>query len=174
MPRISFAQVNSIPDVLDQTAFELIMGNVPLAGGTEDLTIKCQNVSLPGVSTEAWEAMMHGHVKRFRGRKVYPRQLTAAFYEDSAMGTINKFAQWLEFIAGTESGNSQGFQEEYSVDAELRIYNTIGDVISVHTFEHFYPQDLPDVQMDGSSSQGVSVSVTFSYDRWIASGVPIL
>lgn len=174
MARISFEQVNAIPDILDQTGFELVMGSIPISGGTEDLTIKCQNVSIPGMSTEAWEAMMHGHVKRFRGRKVYPRQLSATFYEDSLFRTHAKLRAWLEFIAGSESGNSQGFQEEYSVTAELRVYNTVGDLIVVDRMEHFYPQDLQDVQLDGSSSQGVSVSCTFSYDRFLSNVTPIL
>jgi len=174
MARISFEQVNAVGDILDQTGFEFVMGSVPLAGGTQNLTIKCQNVSMPGVSNEAWEAMMHGHVKRFRGRKVYPRQLTATFYEDAFFGTITQLNQWQEFIVGSESGNSQDFQEGYSVDAELRIYNTIGTLISNISFEHLFPQDVPDVQMDGSSSQGVSVSVTFSYDRVRYDTVPRL
>lgn len=174
MPRISFEQVNSVPDILDQTGFELVMGAIPLAGGSEDLTIKCQNVSIPGFSTEAFEAMMHGHVKRFRGRKMYPRQLNATFYEDSRFLTHTKLRQWMEFIAGSESGNSQGFQDEYSVIAELRVYNTVGQIISNNRMEGFFPQDVPDVQLDGSASQGVSVAVTFSYDRFVSNSAPLL
>lgn len=174
MSRISFEQVNSIPDVLDQSAFELVLGSIPIAGGSQDLTIKCQNVSIPGFSNEAFEAMMHGHVKRFRGRKMYPRQLSATFYEDSRFLTHTKLRQWHEFIAGSESNNSQGFQDEYSVVAELRVYNTVGDLISTNRIEGFFPQDVPDVQLDGSASQGVSVAVTFSYDRFLSDSVGLL
>lgn len=174
MPRISYSQVNSLPDILDQTAFELVLGSIPLAGNADSLTLKCQNVSIPGMSTEAYEAMLHGYVKRFRGRKMYPRQLTAAFYEDMTFDTLNKFRAWSEAVVGTESGNSQGYQADYSINAYLFVYDTTGREIAVHTMERFYPQDVPDIQMDGSSSGPVSVSITFSYDRFLPNGIPIL
>lgn len=174
MPRISYSQVNSLPDILDQTAFELVLGSMPLAGNGDQLTFKCQNVSIPGMSTEAFEAMLHGYVKRFRGRKVYPRQLTATFYEDSEFGTLNQFRAWSEAIVGSESGNSQGYQADYSINAYLFVYDTTGREIAVHTMEGFFPQDVPDVQMDGSASGAVSVPVTFSYDRFLPNGIPIL
>ncbi len=174
MARISWAQVDSIPDILSAESFEFILGNIPIAGSTTDLTIKCQNVSQPGVSNEAWEAAMHGHVKRFRGRKVYPRQVTASFWEDSEFATLSKLRQWMEYVAGSESGNSQGYQADYSVTGLLITYDTTGAVINRTYFENMFPQDIPDVQQDGSSSQGMAVSVTFSYDRITADSHPVL
>lgn len=174
MARISFAQVDALPDILNAEAFEFVLGNVPLAGSTTDLTIKCQNVSQPGMSTEAWEAAMAGHVKRYRGRKTYPRSVTASFWEDSTFATLNKLRRWMEYIAGSESGNSQGYQADYSVDALLIAYDTTGKAINRTVFENFFPQDIPDVQHDGGSSQGLSISVTFSYDRITSSGHPLL
>lgn len=174
MARISFAQVDSVPDILSAEAFELILGNIPLAGGSTDLTIKCQNVSQPGMSTEAFEAAMAGHVKRFRGRKMYSRQVTAAFWEDSTFATLNKLRQWSEYVAGSESGNSQGYQGDYSITGLLVAYDTTGRAINRTQFIHMFPQDIPDVQHDGSSSTGMSVSVTFSYDRFISDGHPML
>lgn len=175
MSRISFAQVNAIADPLDQSAFELLIGNVPIAGATLDLTVKCQTVSIPGMSTEVFETMLHGHVIKVRGRKVYPRTLTTTMIEDSQFATHNKLRQWSEFIAGTESGNSQGFRSEYAVDAQLIVYNTKGDPISRTIFENFFPQEISDTQLDGSSSAVVSVSTTWSYDRILSpTGHPIL
>ena len=174
MPRISYSQVNSLPDILDQTAFELVFGSIPLGGNAERLTYKCQNVSIPGMSTEAYEAMLHGFVKRFRGRKTYPRQLSASFYEDMEFGTLNMFRAWSEAVAGSESGNSRGYQADYSINAYLFVYDTTGREIAVHTMEGFFPQDVPDVQMDGSSSGAVSVPITFSYDRFLVNGQPLL
>ena len=175
MSRISFAQVNSISDPLDQSSFELLIGNVPIAGETLDLTIKTQTASIPGMSTEVFETMLHGHVIKVRGRKVYPRTLSTTMIEDSVFGTTNKIRQWSEFIAGSESGNSQGFRADYAVDAQLIVYNTKGDPISRTIFENFFPQEISDTQLDGSSSAVVSVSVTWSYDRIVSPmGHPLL
>ena len=174
MARISWAQVDSIPDILSAEAFEFILGNIPLAGSSTDLTIKCQNVSQGGISNEAWEAAMHGHVKRFRGRKMYPRQVTATFWEDSTFATLRKLRQWSEYVAGSNSGNSQAYQAGYSVTGTLVTYDTTGRAINRTYYENLFPQDIPDVQQDGSSSQGMSISVTFSYDRLTASSHPTL
>ena len=174
MARIAFAQVNAISDPLDQTSFELLIGNVPIAGATLDLTVKCQTVSIPGMSTEAFETMLHGHVIKTRGRKMYPRTLSTTMIEDSTFATINKLRQWSEFIAGTETGNSQGFRLEYAVDAQLIVYNTKGDPINRTVFENFFPQEISDVNLDGSSSAVVSVPVTWSYDRITSNGHPIM
>lgn len=174
MSRISFSEVNAMPDALDQVAFELILPTLPGAGNSRHLTIKCQSVSQPGSSTESFEVGVHGHVKRFRGRKMYPRSLSATFYEDSTFATVNTLRRWLEFIAGTESGNSQGYQADYSVDAVLVTYDTIGRAINRTIYEHLFIQDIPDLNMDGNSSASVPVSVTFSYDRIVSNGHPLL
>lgn len=174
MSRISFTQINSLPDILDASAFELVMGNIPLAGGTQDLTLKCQQVSIPGYSNEAFEALLHGHVLKFRGRKMYPRTLSVTFLEDSTFATWNKLKLWDEFIAGTDSGNSQAFKEIYTINPSLVIYNTIGAVASTIKFENFFIQEVSDVQLDGTSSQALNVQAMFSYDRIIPNGIPVL
>lgn len=170
MARIAWSEVDALPDILSTDGYALVLGSIPGAGMATDLTIKCQNVSIPGFSTEAYEVALHGFVKRFRGRKMFPRQLTATFYEDSNFATLNKLRNWSEFVAGAESGTSQGYQADYSVDAVLYIYDTTGREINRTFIEHVYPQDVPDVQLDSTSSQGMIISVTFSYDRIRSSG----
>lgn len=173
MTRVAYSEVSRF-DILDQTGFKLIMGAVPLAGITDALTYKCQNVSIPGFGNEAFEAMMHGHVTRHRGRKTYPRSLSATFYEEANFSTLNQLRAWHEFVVGSESGNSGGYRDEYSVDAYLLVYDTTGKEVARHTMEYFFPQDISDTQLDGSSSNAVSISVTFSYDRFLPNGVPLL
>lgn len=174
MARINFTQLNNLPDILDQVAFELVMGNVPVAGSTFDLTLKCQQCSLAGFGNEAWEALLAGHTLKFRGRKTFPRTLSVTFLEDSTLATWNKLKRWDEYIAGSESGNSGGFKAQYSITASLLIYNTIGALIGTIGYENFFIQEVTDVQLDGTSSQGVPVNATFTYDRLIPSGAPNL
>lgn len=174
MARISFTQLNSLPDILDASAYELILGSVPLGGSSADLTLKCQQAMIPGYSNEAFEALLHGHVLKFRGRKMYPRTLSVTYLEDATFNTWNTLKRWDEFIVGTDSGNSQAFKPAYSISATLIIYNTVGAVSSTIGFENFFIQEISDVQLDGTSSQAMTINAMFSYDRIITNGTPVL
>lgn len=165
MARISFQQINAQPDLLDQTAFLLDLGTLPYAGASEHLAIKCLNVPIPGMGSEVMKVPLHGHTVAFRGRRTNPGTFSPTFYEDSQMRTLNALRRWLEFTVGTNSGNSQAFKSGYSVDANLIIYDTVGNAIAAHIIENCIIQDVPDVTFDGSSSSPVQVAPTFSYDR---------
>lgn len=173
MARISFSQLNNLSDALDQTAFELIIPNIPLGGSTQELTLRCQQAQIPGYSNEAFEGLLHGHVLKYRGRKMYPRQLSVTYMEGSFLESWSILKAWDEFIAGTESGNSGAFKNVYSTTASLIIYNTVGDVAGTLRMENFFVQEISDVQLDGTSSTAVLVPAMFSYDRIVPSTVGI-
>jgi len=174
MGRITYNQVNNLPDTMDTTAFELMFGQVPGVGDTRDLTIKCQTAAMPGFSNEAWESNLHGYVRRFRGRKTFSRQLAVTFIETVDGSTYRKLKMWDEFIAGTNSGNSRGYQREYSVISELAVYTTTGDLANRLKFINMFVQEVSDVTLDGTSSQPMLVQATFSYDNIEVDGIPLL
>lgn len=171
MSRISFSEVAAVPDALDQVAFELLLGVVPLAGDSRHLTLKCQSVPIPGFSNERFTVNTHGHALNFRGRKMYPQTLAVQFYEDSNLDTLKALRIWHEYIAGTESNNSQDYRDGYTITAGLNVYDTTGAVAGTHAFEHFFPQDISDANLSGESSASVPISATFSYDRFIPNAV---
>ena len=174
MARISWNQFNNLPDTMSTEAFELLLGNIPGSGSSLDLTLKCQQASLPGFSNEAFEVALHGFVKKFRGRKMFTRTLSVTFTEVADGSTYLGLKRWDEFIAGTRSGNSQGFQRDYSVNAVLVVYNTIGAVALRLKFINMFLQELSDVALDGSSSQAMLVQATLSFDNIEVDGVPLL
>ena len=163
--RITYSQVRGVFDALDQTAFLFNLGVLPGVGNNRQLAIKCMNVPLPGMSNEAFEAAVHGHVVRFRGRKVQSRQLNVTYYEDQNAATRLDLSRWHEQIVGTESGNSQGYKNFYSIRPQLLIFDHVGRVIEEMRFDGLFIQELSDVTMDGGSSQLVQVQATFSFDE---------
>lgn len=165
MGRIAFSQINAQPDLLDQTGFLLDLGLLPLGGSAVHLAIKCLNVPIPGMGQEGMTATLHGFTFGFRGRRTYPGTFSPTFYEDSEMRTLSALQSWLEYTVGSESGNSQGYKKDYSVDANLIVYDTTGKAIRAHIIERCRIQDIPDVTFDGSSSSPVQVAPTFAYDR---------
>jgi len=81
------------------------------------------------------------------------------------MAVYNMLKEWDEFIAGSESGNSQTYKQGYVITAFLNVYDTTGAISGIIRFDNFFLQEISDIQMDGTSSGQVAVSVTFSYDR---------
>lgn len=167
MPRVSLDQVASLPDVLDQTGFNIYFGAIPLAnGGSQTLTLSCVNVTLPGQGNESFEAPLHGQVFKFRGRKTTARTLNITFYELSDGGNLQTLLAWNEYCVGTKSGNSGGYKSQYATDMRVDILDTVGNAVRSHLVHGVFPQDIPDVQMDGTSSAPVQLSPVFNYD-WI-------
>lgn len=171
MARITYNQVNSVGDVLDQSAFEFLMGQIPGGGTTEDFTFLCQNVQLPGFSNEAFEVALHGFTIKYRGKKNFERTLAVTYVERSNMGFYRRLKAWDEYTTGTESGNSRGYKRQYSITSALRVYDTIGALASEHRIEGMFIQDLQSATLDGSSSAALQLSVSFSYDRFYIDGV---
>lgn len=167
MARISLDRYRALPDIISTTEFELILGAIPNWGQDRDLIVKCQQAVYPGTGNEAYEVPLAGFSGYFRGRKTYPRQLSLTFVEDRFLHTTNAFNTWLEFIVGTESGTSAGYKKQYALDdVQLITYDPTGQKIDTVHFYGVFPQDKPDVQYDGSSSQLYSVSVTLVYDYY--------
>lgn len=166
MARISFGQVRAQHDILDQVGFLVDFGNIPGVGGnSRHLSIKCISAPLPGAGNEAFQATMHGHTLNFRGRPTYPGTFNPVFLEDSKMLTLDALRVWLEYTRGSESGNSQGYKNQYAVDANYIVYDTTGKAIKAHIIEGLIINEVPDINFDGQSSAAVQVSPTFKYDR---------
>lgn len=173
MARVSFTQLNNLSDTISAEAFELIIPNIPLGGSTQELTLRCQQAQVPGYSNEAFESLLHGHVLKFRGRKMYPRQLSVTYIEGSFLESWTILNNWHEFIAGTDSGNSGAYKNTYSTTASLIIYNTTGAVANTLRMENFFIQEISDVTLDGSNSTPMLIPAMFSYDRLIANNTPV-
>lgn len=174
MARVTFEDVDTVPDILDQVNFALIFGALPGVGNSTDLTLKCSQTNEPGVGNDAYEATMHGFTLSYSGRKTWPRTLSVTFYEDQNFSTLTKLRTWMEYGRGSESNNSQGYKADYSVTAKLITYDSTGKAINSTLFINMFPQDLPDTTRDGTSSGAVTVQATFKYDRAEPSTIELL
>lgn len=169
MARVSLSRVTSLPDIITNEAYELILGTIPGSVGADDrLILKCLNANIPGFSNETYEVNLHSHVVKYRGRKMYPRTLAVTYVEDAQFHTLRELRNWHEFIVGTDSSTSAADKRQYSVTAQLLFYNHKGELINTDTYYGLFINDVPDVQVSGESSTLMQVSVTFSYDYFTA------
>jgi len=165
MARISFANVASLPDTLDVIAYEMIFGTIPGSGDSRGLTLRSKDSNIPGFSNESFSSTLHGHTRNFRGRAIWPGTWSTNFVETVDGYMWNTVKAWHERVVGSESGNSTGYLRDYSVAAQLIVYDTAGAVVSRHILEDVFPQDVGDVQVSGEASAAMSVAVTWKYAR---------
>lgn len=164
--RINLDRLNALPDFLTGEAFELLLGNLPSAGDSTNLTLKVLNTNIPGFSNEPVEANVAGFVKKQRGRKMYPRTLQVTYLEDVQFDTLNKLRAWHEFIVGSQSGTSAAYKQGYTINSDLVVYDTVGRESNRVTFWKMFLQEVGDVQVSGENSSLLQVTATFSYDEW--------
>lgn len=175
MPAISLSQVQSLPDALTTERFVLNFGNIPGGGNSMfNLTIRCQDCSLPGVRDATFPIMLQGQTRNFRGRREWNHVLQCAFIEGVDLGCLTTLRNWKENVVGTQSGNSNGYIANYAVPASLQVYDTAGNVSDNMTIFRCYPVNIDDIALTGQGTQGMMVQATFSYDYVLWNGVTYL
>lgn len=165
MPKPTLTQLYNLPDILAGDNFYFYIPQPSGLSGVWDnnLSIKCVNTTLAGVSNEKMTIPLYGQQLNYRGRRIQPQSLSATYYEDMTMATWKALKTWFETIVRLEDGFGRQ-RREYTSTAILEVYNQMGDLINKTVYHQLFPQDLSDVSFDGSSTQPVQVNVTFSYD----------
>jgi hypothetical protein len=172
MPAISLTRQESLPDSLANDRFEFLLGSIPGGGGTPNLTLSITTTTYAGFGTEVFDAPVSSHVRRFRGRKTYPRTFTFTYDETVDFNNTTQLRQWNEFIVGTLSGNSQGYRADYSVNADLVIYDTTGVAIETLTYWYAFLTDVADISLSGETTALFQGTGTVAYDYATSSNVP--
>jgi len=165
MAAITLTQQESLPDALGNDRFEFLLGTIPGAGSNANMTLQVMNSSYPGFGNEVWDNAQNTHVRRFRGRRTYPRTITVVYGETVDMNATVNLRKWNEFIVGTVSGNSQGYRSQYSINADLIMYDVVGNEADDVTFWYFFVNDIPDIAVSGENGPSIhQITGTFAYD----------
>lgn len=164
MTHITLDDINEQSDAMDSEHFNLLFGSIPGFGESRPLSIACQTAAIPGVSIEPIEVGLHGHTVRFRGKQTFSGTFSVGFVENSAYEIQRRLRAWKEYVVGTNTATSQGYKNRYGLTAELQVFDTTGAVADrLHIFGVF-PTEVPEVQLDGQSSQVMLISPTFNFD----------
>ena len=164
--RISLQEAQGIPDILSGENFRLQLAELPNSvGDTAALEIKCQSAIIVGRQNQHYEVPLGGFIRTFRGRNRFGQNMFAVtFVEDITLDTWKKLYGWLEAIDGTDSGTSIGNIADYSVDAELTIFDQANNPIDVHTYYNTYIVGISDIQLEVQQSQPIMIQAEFCFD----------
>ncbi len=172
MTRINYDQVAGLADAMPTDNYEIIFGTIPGGGDSRELTLRAQQVVIPGMSNEVLAVTLHSFDFVFSGKNTFPKTLTIGFVEGSKnMPVMKAIERWQQMVRGTKSGTSAGYSREYTVDAELNVYDSPGNLVKTCKLIRMMPQDRPDIQLDSTSTQAMLQTITFGYWKSISSDV---
>jgi len=131
-------------------------------------------VYIPGTSNERFVVPLANVNRTFRGRKNFMQnQMQISFVETTDMSSSAALRQWLEYIVGTNTGNSQGYIASYAVTPTINVYDTTGSIADTIQLFRCYPDDLQPVSLSTTTTQQMLIQATFSFDYCIYGNTPV-
>ena len=152
-----------------------------------DLTLLCQDASLPGSSFATHDVTndYQGVRERMAYRRTYDDTIDLTFYVDNNYDIINWFQGWMEFVQGYSSSTTLN-QKKYSrrtAHNQFRYYNEYvtdnlyvtkfekGDTVTTSITYQFigaFPINLIQVPISYEQSDILRVTVSIAYSRYIS------
>lgn len=163
MAKPGLADLRSLPDPFQTQNFALFT-NVPSPrGNARRLTLQCQSTGLSGISNDQLTVGLHGVEAMYQGRPMYEKTLTTSFVETRDMVIRDTIRNWIEYARNARN-NTGAYKAEYESTGDLVLYDD--RYRSIKTVRHFgfYPNNMSEVSLDGSSSGVAIVQVTWLYD----------
>ena len=172
--------------MLDRTSGTLNKGNARIVSNDffdNDLKLACHQASLPGSSFATHELNNKSHNATIRNvyRKTFDQTTSFSFYVDKNYDILHFFENWMSFmmteddeaVLNPRSSYRARFPRDYkspgiSITKFERDY--AGEVM-VYTFLDAYPSSINTMQLDYSGSQTLSVTVEFSFTKYITSSI---
>ncbi len=163
MAKPGLADVRSLPDPMQSQNFALFT-NVPSPGGnSRRLTLQCQQAPLTGISNDQVTVGLHGVEVMYQGRPMFEKTASLSFIETRDTVIRDTIRGWIEFARNARN-NTGNYKKDYESTGDLVLYDD--QYRPVKTVRHygFYPNNMSEVSLDGSSSGTVLISVTFLFD----------
>lgn len=163
MAKPGLSELRSLPDPFQTQNFALFV-NVPSPGGSaRRLTLQCQSTGLAGLSNDQVTVGLHGVEAMYQGRPMWEKTLTISFVETRDMVIRDTLRGWIEFARNARN-NTGAYKAEYESTGDLVLYDDRYRPIKTVRHFGFYPNNLSEVSLDGSSSAVGIVQCTFLYD----------
>jgi hypothetical protein len=159
-------QVLTLPDVLVNNHFSLLLPDIPGGGDTEAFWVRNMTAVLPKKSHGVTKAVLHRHSVHFANRQDFGDSFTATFMEMADRRILRALRGWQNLIVNPQTGIP--FPKiAYARIGKIEVYNALNIPIESRTFFGIWPSEVSEIQLDGASENTpITVSVTFTYDAW--------
>ena len=163
---VTLSEIRRVPPLRSYN-FEFVIPSWPGGGNGDLLRIPVLTASLPGFSSEPIETMIAGFTEKFAGRGMFPRTLAVEYRETRNLDVWTALFDWNQAMFNSATGVqlSDTISVGYKTTGYLRLFDENKNLVRSVGFEGLWPEDVGDSPLDGSSSDVVRVSASFSYDR---------
>jgi len=170
-------------------AKEFIFQSVTASGIDNLLTLSCSDASLPGstLATHELNNDVTGVTQRHAYRRLYDDRADFTFYVDQNYTQIRLFEAWMRFISGEQITDAETLYKPYRVQYpdyyktsiyiskfERNLQTSSASNKMVYSFFNAFPVSVGSMPVSYESSQLLKVTVSFTYDRYIAGNTSII
>jgi len=160
----------------------------------QDIELRCYQTTTPSSSflTHATSADFHGVVEEIPYRRSYENEIAFSFYVDNNYDTVEFFEGWMDYMSGLGTSASRdtyyspysnfrmNYYEDYTTDIFISKFEkdvTRRDTritgsrsakkYMEYTLLKAYPKRVDSMSLSYSSSDVLTVDVTFGYSRYV-------
>ena len=163
--RITQSEINSLPDFLTTAEFVLMLGSIPGTASTKRLSLQCKSTAIPGETVERVSETLAGFEKGQAGGRTWSHTFSCTFAETRDLAISKAIRKWMQMTRGTKSGSSTGYMKDYSVSADVYVFDTAGEMVKSTTIYGVFPTEFPEISLEGGTSHAViEPAITFGYD----------
>lgn len=168
---ISFAEVNSMPDILSTGRFTVFFADLPNNGG-QGRSLSLSNVEVTLVTYDVAQVIvkMMGWSTAFAGRRVQANTFNMSFVETVRGNVHRQLLKWQDAAAGIRRAG--GFMKtDYASEINIQVYDTTGKVSLSFNAINAWPMQVTPTQLQDDGSTPAHVECTFSVDAVDLEGV---
>jgi hypothetical protein len=151
---------------------------------TTSLTISCCEASLPGsnLTTHELNNDFTGVTQRHAYRKIYDDRSDFTFYVNQGYDQIRYFEAWMRYISGEQVSGAEKVSNFYRIRYPNDYKSPIISIVKFerntgtkekankmeYKFINAFPLSISSMPVSYESSQLLKVTVSFTYDRYVA------
>lgn len=161
---MTIERVRGLNEPVYQYSWNVIIPSLPGGGNAEALTFQARTSTIPGMGNEMAEVNHKADKLLFQGRDASDQSIELAFFDVRGLPVYKAFYNWKTFIHNRETGVGTD-KTEYSTDVVLQMLaRDDASVEGTWTLRQSHPEVLSPVDMDYSSSEPITITVTMRFD----------
>lgn len=169
MYSIESTKLNNL-DILQEHLFQVYILDAPKVMGapTDEIMLRCRNVSIPERTIEDIESFFMGQSQRFAGRTVFGKNMTITVEEFEDQLGIESFVKWMDGVERRRDGTAslQG-KANYTSDIEIVMFKH-GKIKSKYRIlvKNCFVSQIPTQDKGHENNASVKHQIQFVTDAW--------
>lgn len=157
-------EIRNLAEPLKGYQFKIIISDPPGAGASSDiLQFRCTAAAVPGKDIEETLVPLDGFNVKYAGRSIPVGAWTTTFIEGTDLSVVERVFTWSELAHDQRSGVN-GESADYKRVARMELLNNAKETVRTRRIIGIWPQSIPELAFDSSSSEAARYDVTWAFD----------